>query len=547
MLDELHVKDIALIQEASISCAPGLTVLTGETGAGKTALLSALGLVRGERGDVSVVLDGASEALAEARIADGGKEHILKRRLSAKGRSRCTVDGEMATVSELAQAAASVRVHGQREQANLLDAATQTAYLDACIDSKRTHVAEYVRARDAYMAAKRELDAYLQAKEKGQRELEFMRYTLEQIEAVQPMRGEYEELTEELPRLQHGEQLAQAVHNALQALSADGGALDTVGTAVRGLEREAGIDAELDACAETLAQLEAQLADTVRDLHSYAQDVSYDPQRLAGVLDRLEELSGLMRRFGPDMDSVFSTWEEAAQAVETASGSPAREKELRNALAQALEVYRASAKKLSELRHEQAPRLCAQLANVTEELAMKGSSFEFAFEEMPFERWTQGGGERIELLYSPAPAAALKPLSRIASGGELSRISLALECIYRASAGADAVQTLVFDEVDQGVGGATGAAVARRLAQLARHVQVVVVTHLPQVAAGACALRGRERGRARGASLYTGGKAGRRPARRRDSPHARRHPRRKRSRACALPSRRRMKLARHEA
>lgn len=482
MIDELHVSNLALIEDATLEFAPGLTVLTGETGAGKTALLTALRLVSGARADATHVRTGAEEACAEVRIIDG-EEHILRRRLSAIGRSRCTIDGHMATVGELADASQSLEIHGQHDQVLLLQPARQLAYLDAWIGVEEL-VDAYRNARKDYQTAQDELASLEEASNTAAQELEFMRFTCEQIEKVKPLQGELEELEEELPRLQNAEQLGQAVNDAYHALHADGAALDLLAQADAALSRQDGIDANLDELTERLGELMVELEDLTRDIGLYAQDVQYDPYRLEEVLSRLDELSGLMRRFGPGMEQVLQAWETAKKTLEGAESSPFEIEQARVRADEARARLQAAADDLSKARHANAASFCSQLASATHELAMEEASFEFSFEELAFERWTQSGSEQIELLYRPAKASSPQRLGRIASGGELSRILLAIECMHYGSRSAGASRhTIVFDEIDSGIGGATGAAIARRLLMLARTVQVIVVTHLPQVAA----------------------------------------------------------------
>ena len=482
MLDELHVSNIALIEDATIAFSPGLTVLTGETGAGKTALLAALKLICGARADASVVRDGAEEALAEARLVDGD-EHIVRRRLSVAGRSRCAIDGTMATVGELAALTSSIEVHGQHQQVLLLDPARQLAYLDSWAQDDAL-VAEYARARADYLEACRTLEELERARGKDEQELEFMRFTCEQIEKVNPQPGELEELEDDLPRLQHADQLAQTLQDACAALHDDGGALDLIARSVADLMHQQGIDDELDELAARLDGQMRDLEDLTRDLSAYAQGIDTDPRLLEDTLERLDKLNGLMRRFGPGMEQVFATWQAARRAIESAQDSPQRMEEARARVAQAEDAFRQAAVALSAARHDAARTFCEQLASSVAELAMEGARFEFSFAELSFERWGETGSEQIELLYQPAPTSKPRPLRRIASGGELSRILLALECMHYASAGHDGGRTtIIFDEVDSGIGGATGNAVARRLATLSKGAQVIVVTHLAQVAA----------------------------------------------------------------
>lgn len=482
MLDELHVSNIALIEDATIAFAPGLTVLTGETGAGKTALLAALKLICGARADASVVRDGAEEALAEARLVDDD-EHIVRRRLSVAGRSRCTIDGAMATVGELAALTSSIEVHGQHEQVLLLEPARQLAYLDAWAQDADL-VERYAQARSAYQEARVALDELEQARGKDEQELEFMRFTCEQIEKVNPQPGELEELEDELSRLQHADQLAQALSRACAALHDDGGALDLIAQGTSELMHQQGIDDELDGLAVRLDGQMRDLEDLTRDLSAYAHAIDTDPARLEETLERLDKLNGLMKRFGPGMEQVFATWQTARRAIESAQNSPQRMEETRARVVQAEDAYRQAAVALSAARHDAARTFCEQLGHAVAELAMEGARFEFSFDELAFERWGESGSEQIELLYQPAPTSKSRPLRRIASGGELSRILLALECLHYDSSDSGITRsTIVFDEVDSGIGGATGNAVARRLATLAKGAQVIVVTHLAQVAA----------------------------------------------------------------
>ena len=482
MLDELHVSNIALIEDATIAFAPGLTVLTGETGAGKTALLAALKLICGARADASVVRDGAEEALSEARLVDDD-EHIVRRRLSVGGRSRCAIDGAMATVGELAALTSSIEVHGQHEQVLLLEPTRQLAYLDSWAQDGEL-MTRYVEARNAYLEARAALDELEQARGKDEQELEFMRFTCDQIEKVNPQPGELDELEDELPRLQHADQLAQALSRACAALHDDGAALDLVAQVCAELMHLQGIDAELDDLATRLDAQMRDLEDLTRDLSAYAQGIDTDPARLEDTLDRLDKLNGLMKRFGPGMDQVFATWDAARRSLESAQDSPQRMEEARARVAQAEDAYRQAAAALSATRHDAAQTFCEQLSSAVSELAMQGARFEFSFTELAFERWGESGSEQVELLFQSAPTAKARPLRRIASGGELSRILLALECLHYDSSDAGiARSTIVFDEVDSGIGGATGNAVARRLAALAKDAQVIVVTHLAQVAA----------------------------------------------------------------
>lgn len=482
MLNEIHVQNVALIEDAHLELASGLTVLTGETGAGKTALLSALKLLAGQRADSKMVRDGAREAFVEARFADDDDERIASRKLTSAGRSRCTLDGAMATVAQLADALSFIHIHSQHEQVSLLQPASQLEFLDRFIDSTGAHLDAYRCALADYRRASKKLKSLEEASLTQSQELDYQRFVMSQISAVDPKPGEYEQLEAELPRLKNAQSLTDALRLALGCLAAEGAAADELSQAARELERLSGVDGQLDELTGRIDELSVQLDDVVRDLRAYAASVPCDPAALQSHLERLSALSGLMRRYGPEMGNVLDAWAHAREVVEGASSSPAdvekAKRERNNALARLQEAGAA----LQALREKKALELCGLLGESVEELAMPGASFEFVFEDPARSRWTDAGPAAAELFYRPSPGATARPLRQIASGGELSRILLALECVLRANGVASPDDTLVFDEVDSGIGGATGEAVGRRLKELAAHAQVVVVTHLAQVA-----------------------------------------------------------------
>lgn len=482
MLDEIHVQNVALIEDAALELSGGLTVLTGETGAGKTALLSALKLLAGQRADSKMVRDGAQEAFVEARFTSGSQEHIASRKLTSAGRSRCTLDGTMATVGQLADALSFIHIHSQHEQVSLLQPASQLEFLDRFIDPSGAHLDAYRSALGVYRKASKRLKGLEEASLTQSQELDYQRFVDSQISAVDPKPGEYEQLEADLPRLKNAQSLADALRGALASLASEGAAAEELVEASRELERLAGVDSELDGLAARIDELSVQLDDVVRDLRAYAASIPCDPAALQEHLERLSALSGLMRRYGPEMDNVLEAWAHAKEVVEGAASSPAVTQKAKKERNEALSKLQEAGAELQALREKKAVELCSLMSASVQELAMPDASFEFSFEDPARSRWTDDGPAAAELLYRPSVGATARPLRQIASGGELSRILLALECVLREGGVACPDDTLVFDEVDAGIGGATGEAVGRRLAQLATHAQVIVVTHLAQVA-----------------------------------------------------------------
>jgi len=482
MLDELHVKDLALIEEAWLELGPGMTVLTGETGAGKTALLGALKLLLGERADTGSVRAGSPEALVEGRFTSAGVDVLVRRRVGVDGRSRCAINGEMATVGSLAETVGPlVDLHGQHEHQALLGASSHVGYLDRwAAEFVEPARAAYAAAFGGYGDALREHEELAERLETAARDADYLRFVAEEIGRVDPAVGEDEALRARLPALQHAEKLAEAASSAARALREDGGAIDRVGEATAALSRVQGIDPVLDEIASRLAEVQTLLDDTSATAREYRDTIEHDPRKLDETLARLSALSGLTKKYGPTLDDVIARRSDALAALacreEGTSALAAAAERVESART---ELTRAG-RSLASARESAAPDFVAAIESATEDLAMAGASFEVSFSELPFERWTAEGPHRVEFLYAAAPGQPRRSLTRVASGGELSRVMLALKGVLGA---ADTVETLVFDEVDAGIGGATATAVGARLSQLAKGHQVVVVTHLAQVAA----------------------------------------------------------------
>jgi DNA repair protein RecN (Recombination protein N) len=485
MLDELHVRDYALVRDARLTFPPGCTVLTGETGAGKTALVGALKLLIGERGDATSVRDGARELVVEGRVITGGAEHIATRRLTSDGRSRCTLDDGMVTVGTLAEKLGPlVELHGQHEHQSLLSPATQLAYLDRFAgDEGQRACEEYQRAWDAHQDAEAALVELGQAAQTSARALEEARHIVREMEAVDPQPNEYEELERRLPILRNGESLALASQMALDELrgtDAQPGALDALANAHRALHAEAGVDAQLDDLAEQIESLSITADDLAASLRAYREQTDFDPQALEDALDRLGVLEALRRRYGPRMADVFSVWQEASRQLELTEDLSGRLKAAEQERARSVEALETAATVLADVRACAADALATELSRALRDLAMEGTSVSFAIQELPRASWTRGGTARYELSFRPSTASVPRPLAKIASGGELSRVMLALKTLQGTL---DECMTLVFDEVDAGIGGVTATAVAERLRTLSANQQVVVVTHLAQIAA----------------------------------------------------------------
>lgn len=493
MIDEIQVRNLALIKQASLVPAPGLTVLTGETGAGKTALLSALKLLMGVRADKDFVRDGEQSlevsgrffGLANAEGPDGDEEAsdelVATRRVSSDGRSRVTLDGRMASVRELAaRVASTIDLCGQHEQQQLMKPTAHVRMLDAWAGEavavpQNAHKQAFSQAK----AAAEELDHVLNAGAASSAKLDEARFTLERIDAVGPREGEYEELSARLARAEHAEALALAANRAHEVLGGDEGAIDLLNSAIAALDEGGRFDADLSALADSLREAGFVLEDVARSARDYRDGVEFDPEALEQDQERMSALQGLLRAYGPRMVDVLAARDEAADLVSAVDDAAERERAARKKVDAAEQKLASAAQALDQARRTAAPQFAEQVTAQMSRLEMGGAELLCEVRPLPRESWTQAGPSEVEFLFRPGAGMQARPLARIASGGEVSRVMLAIKVVLGQ---ADSVDTLVFDEVDAGVGGSTAVALADVLVDLARTHQVIVVTHLAQVA-----------------------------------------------------------------
>lgn len=484
MIDEIVVSDLALIRGAAFSPGTGLTVLTGETGAGKTALLSALKLLMGERADATLVREGAAAAMVEGRIFRDARDAegvCVVRRVGADGRSRVHIDGHVASVRELSQAVGpTIDLCGQHEHQRLLDPATHVDMVDAWAGEPVARaLSTYREALKVARSARAELERVTEAARTQGSRLDEAQFALDRIDEVQPRPGELEELEETLPRAEHAEALAGTAHEAVEAISGENGALDALNSAIAGLARMGSVDVKLGAFADELTGAAITLEDVASELRRYRDDVDFDPDQLARLQERYSSLKGLLRQFGPRIEDVFARRDEARELLSVVRDGEVRIQRAKEAVDAAEAELAHAAKQLMHRRNDSAPRFCREVGKQMARLQMGHAELVWESRPLPRERWTDAGPATCELLYRGGAGLTPRPLRRIASGGELSRVMLACKVVL---GGSDGVDTLVFDEVDAGVGGAVARSLAAVLDDLARTHQVIVVTHLAQVA-----------------------------------------------------------------
>ncbi len=547
MLVELRIRDFAIIDELQLNFDPGFSVLTGETGAGKSIIIDAMELVLGERADVTTVRSGAEQAIVEAtfRLDQGQRAAIgpvlereglegddpdfllLGREIRLNRRSVARVNGRTVTLSLLRELTGDlVDIHGQSEHLSLLRVRTHIDLLDRYADlgPLRARVAKLV---SHVRAVRHELADLINRERELAHRADLLRFQIGEIEAAALRRGEEEELLGERRRLTNAEQLATLAGEVLQALEQGrqetGAVLDFLGVALRALESLARVDPSLESELETAESVNYQVEELVRVLRDYREQVEYNPRRLQVVEERLVLIRRLQRKYGQTISDILSYAEEAVQELDTITHSEERIAELQAEEERLLEDLSTLVLELSQQRREAAQHLATGIEKELSDLRMEGARFGVNFEWRedpegvplsqpisafvlqvsgsgvePLENSTSkpearpkvafdsSGIDHVEFLVSPNPGEPLKPLKKVASGGETSRLMLALKTVLSR---ADETPTLIFDEIDQGIGGRVGAMVGRKLWRLAagtgsgnlRH-QVLCVTHLPQLA-----------------------------------------------------------------
>lgn len=480
MLVELHIEHVGVIDRATLVLGGGVTALTGETGAGKTMLVEAIELLVGGRADASIVRTGADEARIDGRIelrdGDTVREHVLTRVIPADGRSRAYVDGRPATVSTLAELTRGViDLHGQHAHQSLLSVATQRAALDEFGDVDLTPLR---RARARLTEIDAEL-ATLGGDERARaREIDLLRFQVAELDAAAitdpdedaALAREEATLADALAHREAGEQ-------ALALLRADGGASEGLAAALLALgDREPYAD-----LIQRLRGVVAELDDLGAEVRERAEGIDEDPERLAEIRERRQLLSDLRRKYGDDLTEVMAFHARAEERLRELTDYDRRAAELDDARLAALDAERQAARVVGEQRRAAAPRLAREVEARLRTLAMPHASVAVEVGHAPDDH----PGDDVRFLLAANPGSPLLPLTKVASGGELARAMLALRLVLTGAGGGTGASTLVFDEVDAGIGGTAASAVGAALADLGVDHQVLVVTHLPQVAAAA--------------------------------------------------------------
>jgi DNA repair protein RecN (Recombination protein N) len=494
MLTGLSIRDVVLIEALDLEFANGLGVLTGETGAGKSILLDALGLALGARADSGLVRAGADKAQVTASFdapanvvallrdndieIDVGEPLLIRRSVKADGGSKAFINDQPCSAALLRDVGASlVEIHGQHDDRGLLNPRGHRALLDAF---GRCDTATVAANFTSWHEAKVQLDIAREALENAARDQEWLEHAVAELAAFNPQPGEEEELAGERSDMQKGERIAEDLKAVLESFDGPKSGLALIRSAARKLDRLADAHPLLAEALTSLDRAVIEASEAEDKLNAAARAIEYEPARLDEIEERLFELRALARKHNVAPDGIIALQERLTAQLQSIEAGGEGLALLEAEVAAKHAAYVTSATALSETRRVSAAKLDAAVKVELAPLKLDAAQFQTAVEQLPEDRWAASGMDRVEFLISTNPGAPFAPLAKIASGGELSRFILALKVALAEEGGA---ATIIFDEIDRGVGGAVAAAIGERLARLAQHTQLLAVTHSPQVAA----------------------------------------------------------------
>lgn len=497
MLVHLHVRNLALIEDIEVEFGPGLNILTGETGAGKSILLGSMQLILGGRSAKDMIRTGASNALvellfqvenprAEASLRELGVEtsegQVLLTRKLMDGRSINKINGETCTVAQMKAAASCLLdIHGQHEHQSLLYQDKQLEILDIYGKEEIFPAKEKVQtAYKKYRDCKRQLDELDIDEEQRNRERAFLEFEINEIESAQLVSGEDEELEKRYRKLNNGRKILETLQGVrdLTGYESGQGAGESVGNAVREISRVTEYDAQLDSMASALQEIDGLLNDFNRELASYVDDLNFDDEAFYETEKRLDTINGLKAKYGRTIEDIQEYCLKQKQKLENLDKYEERFHEAEENLKKSREELETVSHKLSVIRQKYSQMLTDKITEGLKDLNFLDVQFQITFRRR--KEYTAGGFDDIEYEISTNPGESLKPLGKIVSGGELSRIMLAIKAIL---ADRDQIETLIFDEIDTGISGRTAQKVSEKMALIGRCHQVLCITHLPQIAA----------------------------------------------------------------
>ncbi len=493
MLTQLDIENIAVIEKASVEFENGFNVITGETSAGKSLLINSLNMVLGDRATRGVIREGTGYAKVSAFFYDKKIEStlceldipfddgniVITRKIYPDGRNVCHINQTAVNVSVLKTVGEKlVAVHGQRDSSELFDISSHINFLDNFAGSKDL-LEKYSAEFSDYKDAQKKLNLITMDESARRNEIEYLKYQIEEIEKANLSANEEDELLTRRNILENAETLSSLAQDAYMALNRDGGARDALYSAKHALESLSSTDESTSSLAERIANIYYEAEDLARDVSNYRATVEYNPSELAEINDRLDIINSLKRKYNKSIDEILEFYDEACQKLSTLQSYDDDRESLLEKVKQLKDKAMQTAAKLSSLRHEKALALSQKLCDELAQLDMPKCKIEFAFAETEL---TSKGIDSVELMISTNPSDAPKPLAKIASGGEISRVMIAIKSVFSDF---DDASTIVFDEIDSGVSGRAAEKIARKMHSLSDKFQLISITHLPMIAAAA--------------------------------------------------------------
>ncbi|NOZ73909.1 MAG: DNA repair protein RecN [FCB group bacterium] len=487
MIEHITVRDFAILESVDLELKDGLTVITGETGSGKSILIQAIGVCLGAKPSKIMVRSSAERAIVESSI----NRKIFRRLIPQKGRLRSFIDDK--PVSESTYKTATKRkadFHGQHEQQLIMDPETHIDYLDhyAGLSDQRTQLAALF---SQIQSARKDLEKLRKEQARAQELIELYTFQLQELNAVNPVPGEDEKLSREVALLSHARELLTTLTESQYQLSdSEHSLIQGLNTVVKRLDRFTGFDDRLQTIVESLNSQIVSIQEAASDLKSFADQLDHDPERLQTAEERLQAIEGLKRKYGGSLEAVLESWEKIDLDLRSITGLGAEISRVEQELNRLETDYSSMAIELHNQREQAAKILAHDLETALERLAMNQAKVEVRIRNVPDSHSfmsfrdsmvsvSEKGFDRVEFYLSANPGEALKPLADIASGGEISRIMLGLKSVFQKT---DPVDTMIFDEIDTGISGSTAVKVANALKMLSRSKQVFCITHLPQIA-----------------------------------------------------------------
>lgn len=482
MITHLSISDFAIIENTEVDFEPGLNIVTGETGSGKSIVITAISLALGSRADSSYVRHGKDTARIELLGELDGEEIAISREINSAGRNVCRVNGRLTTLSELSETAAKLAdIHGQYDNQSLLDPENHIDILDHYAHSSiKDIISDYQSFFSEYTEIKSRLSRLRSNEKENLRKLDFYRYELKEIEDAAPVSGEDKELEDTLSVLQNSEKIFAKASKAHELISGDNGAFSALGSAISYIEELGVFSGELNTLSSEASDIYYRLEDISSSLRDICDRMTFSPEELDSVIERASLISSLKKKYGNTIEEILLYRDKISSEISSIETFDEETAALEAKLDTTYKALIAKANELTAARREAAYTLSLEIINELKELNFNDASFELDFKEAPVP--LPNGMDIVEMMISSNRGEPLKPLAKTASGGEISRIMLAVKAI---TSGYDKIPTLIFDEIDQGISGKTAAVVGKKLKKISGAHQVICITHLPQIAAAA--------------------------------------------------------------